>query len=102
MSWWRFGFFQTTIPNPLIPEYHYLESGPISVPAGPLYLIYYERYDLWGRSETPLFINPSDTDHGYTEVSVNGGPWVAVAHAHRRHPPPRRTNHNSPSPLPPP
>jgi M6 family metalloprotease-like protein len=83
-SSWRFGFFQTTIPNPLIPEYHYLESGPISVPAGPLYLIYYGRYDLWGRSETPIFINPSDTDHGYTEVSVNGGPWVAVAHAQGR------------------
>src|SRR3990172_9184529 len=81
---WRFGFFPTTLPNLFPPVFHYLQSGPITVPAGPVYLLYYQRYDLWGRSESPVIINPAETDHGYTEVSVNGGPWVAVAHAQGR------------------
>lgn len=81
---WRFGFFPTTIPNLFPPTFHYLESGPIPVSGGPLYLIYYQRYDLWGRSESPILIPPGETDHGYTEVSLNGGPWVAVAHAQGR------------------
>ncbi len=81
---WRFGFFSTLLPNPLPPEFHHLQSGAITVPAGPLYLLYYQRYDLWGRSESPVIINPAETDHGYTEVSINGGPWQAVGHAQGR------------------
>jgi hypothetical protein len=73
---WRFGYYLTLLPNPLPPQYHYLDSPSVAVPSGPLYLAYYQVYDL-SRTETPT---TNETDHGYVEVSADGGPWQRVAH----------------------
>ncbi len=80
---WRFGNYTTVLPNPFPPQYHYLESPVVNVPAGPLYLVYYQRYDFLGR-ETPVIRNATDTDNGYVEVAVSGGPWQPVAHFYGR------------------
>lgn len=77
---WRFGYFGANPFNPFPPTYHTLTSAPVAVPGGPLFLNLYQRYDLWGRSETPTIINASETDHGYVEVRVDSGPWVQVGH----------------------
>ncbi|HLE45953.1 MAG TPA: M6 family metalloprotease domain-containing protein [Thermoplasmata archaeon] len=74
---WRFGAYSGGLPT--LTTYHYLESGTVNVPGGSLYLIYYQSYDLRGR-ETPVILNASDTDHGYVELSVAGGPWQTAAH----------------------
>ena len=78
---WRFGNYSVPIPNPSPLPYHLLEmSAPVNVPAGPLYLVYYQRYNLLGRESPTGVINASDTDNGYIEIAVNGGPWSTVAH----------------------
>ena len=74
---WRFGAYSGGFSN--FTAYHYLLSPNVSVPGGSLYLIYYQSYDLRGR-ETPVILNASDTDHGYVELSVAGGPWQTLAH----------------------
>jgi len=73
---WRFGYYPTLIPSLTPPVYHYLQSPSVVVPPGPLYLLYYQRYDL-SRTETA---NATETDHAYVEVMVDSGPWVKVAH----------------------
>ncbi|HTD81605.1 MAG TPA: M6 family metalloprotease domain-containing protein, partial [Thermoplasmata archaeon] len=73
---WRFGYILTILPNLFPPEYHYLDSPTVAISPGPLYLAYYQVYDL-SRTETPT---TNETDHAYVEVSADGGPWVRVAH----------------------
>src|SRR5438445_2722035 len=76
ISAWRFGYFTTPIPNLFPPTYHYLRSPSVSVPAGPLFLAYYQVYDLYHTAENST---ASVTDNATVEVSVNGGPWQRVA-----------------------
>ncbi len=73
---WRFGYYLTLLPNPLPPQYHYLESPAVSISPGPLYLAYYQVYDL-SRTETPTM---NETDHAYVEARGDSGPWQQVAH----------------------
>jgi len=73
---WRFGYYLTLLPNLFPPQFHYLESPTVAIPAGPLYLAYYQVYDL-SRTETPT---QNETDHAYVEVSADSGPWQRVAH----------------------
>ncbi|TLZ61316.1 MAG: M6 family metalloprotease domain-containing protein, partial [Methanobacteriota archaeon] len=75
ISAWRFGYFTTLIPNLFPPTYHYLQSPSVNVPAGPLFLAYYQVYDLYHTAENST---ASVTDNATVEVSVNGGPWQRV------------------------
>ena len=77
---WRFGYVATTLPNPLPPSWHTLMSEPVTVTGGRAHLVFHHRYDLWGRTETPILINASETDHAYVEVRYDGGPWIQIAH----------------------
>lgn len=84
---WRFGYVPTLLPNPLPPRWHTLTSPTIPVFPGATFLVFYHRYDLWGRTETPLPVNFSETDHGYVEVrTFDGvwGPWSQMAHYQER------------------
>lgn len=74
---WKFGYVPTLVPNPLPPAWHTLTSPMVNLPGGPTHLIFYQRYDLWGRTETPLLINLTETDHGYVEVRYLQGSWTA-------------------------
>jgi len=69
---WRFGYYGG-IPN--LMRYHYLDSRAISVTGGPLYLVYYQSYDL-SRIETPT---ANETDNASVEVMAGAGPWQRVA-----------------------
>lgn len=77
MRAWKFGYVPTLLPNPLPPAWHMLTSPMVNLPGGPTHLIFYQRYDLWGRTETPLLINLTETDHGYVEVRYLQGSWTA-------------------------
>lgn len=76
-SAWKFGYVTTLLPNPLPPAWHTLTSPSISLSGGPTHLIFYQRYDLWGRTETPIVINLTETDHGFAEVRYLQGSWTA-------------------------
>jgi len=69
---WRFGYYGG-IPN--LMTYHYLDSRAISVTGSPLYLVYYQSYDL-SRTETPTV---NETDNASVEVMAGAGPWQRVA-----------------------
>lgn len=75
---WRFGYVPTLFPSLLPPAWHALTSPAVSVPGGPVHLVFYHRYDLWGRTVDTLPINLSETDRGRVEVSVDGGPWTLL------------------------
>ncbi|HEX9339780.1 MAG TPA: M6 family metalloprotease domain-containing protein [Thermoplasmata archaeon] len=77
---WRFGYVNTLFPNLFPPEWHTLTSPSINVTAGPTFLIFFGRYDLTGRTVPVLPIGSNDTDDAYVEVSVAGGPWIALVH----------------------
>jgi immune inhibitor A len=75
---WRFGYASTLLPTLFPPEWHTLTSAAISVPGIPAHLVFYHRYDLWGRTVDTLPINLSDSDRARVELSVNGGPWALL------------------------
>ncbi len=74
---WKFGRFDPTLPctPPLCPEFHDLVSAPVTVPAGPLYLYFWHRFDLRGRVELN---GTQETDTAYVNISY-GGPWIPLA-----------------------
>ena len=74
---WKFGYVPTLIPNPLPPAWHTLTSPTVTIGGGPVHLIFYQRYDLWGRTETPLPINLTETDQASVEVRYFRGSWGA-------------------------
>ncbi len=75
---WRFGHTPTPVPNPSPGEWHALTSPPVPVSGEPAHLVYYHRYDLWGRT-TPRPINVTDSDQAAVEVRYGGGPWTRIA-----------------------
>ena len=67
---WRFGPVGGVCV--LCPDFHTLTSADVNVPGGPVYLSFWHTYDLRGRVE----VNGSvESDVGYVNVSINGGPW---------------------------
>ena len=91
---WRFGYVGGL---PSLFAYHTLVSTTASVPQGPLYLVYYQTYDL-SRTETPT---QAETDHGYVDIMVDGGPWQQVAHYYGKNPSWQAVGLNLTSYLPP-
>jgi immune inhibitor A len=76
---WRFGFASVLLPTLLPPEWHALTSPSISVPGAPVSLVFYHRYDLWGRTVDTLPINLSESDRARVELRVGGGPWILLS-----------------------
>lgn len=77
-SAWRFGLEKLAAPNPSPPAWHALTSAPVAVPAGPVHLIFYQRYALWGRP-APGPAGPGESDEALVEVRSGAGPWTTVA-----------------------
>src|SRR5207245_1970433 len=77
---WRFGYVSTLLPSLFPPEWHKLTSPAIPIDPGPTFLIFYQRYDLTGRTVPVLPVGSNDTDDAYVEVRYNGGPWPPLAH----------------------
>jgi hypothetical protein len=81
---WRFGR-QPGLP-PLCPpfcppSFHTLTSSPIPVPGGPVYVYFWQKYDLRGRGIDQSTGNV-ETDTAYLNVSIDdgGGPvWRSLA-----------------------
>lgn len=67
---WRFGFFGGSNTSEL--AYYTLTGTPVNISAGPLYLVFFHRYDFSARREA----NATETDEAWVQVSVNGGPWT--------------------------
>jgi len=77
---WRFGYVSTLLPSLFPPAWHTLTSPAITIDPGPTFLIFYNRYDLTGRTVPVLPVGSNDTDDAYVEVRYNGGPWTPLAH----------------------
>lgn len=71
MHSWRFGNTSTT--GGVNPPYS-ITSQTITFQAGPLYLSFFQRYELSVKGD----ITVNNTDVAYVNISVGGGPWTPV------------------------